>query len=198
MKPQTIVLMGRSGCGKGTQADLLKKYFADQNPERHVVYVETGMRFREFIKGETYTHALSKQTYEKNERQPDFLAVLNWASMFVETMQADNHLIIDGTPRSLPEALALDSAFRFYDRTALVVHLNISRETGEKRLLARGRSDDRNAESNKRRFEWFDKDVVPALEHFKSLSNTGACRFLEVDAEQPLEDVHRAIVSALS
>lgn len=186
--------MGRSGCGKGTQGDLLKKFLNSEDSGRKVLNIETGARFRNFIKGEGYSHKLSREIYERNERQPDFLAVLNWGQMMIDEVGGDEHMILDGVPRSLIEAEVLDTAFDFYGRRAFVVHLNISQETAAKRLLARGRADDLDATKNNKRFEWFDKKVKPAIEYFKSDSRHV---FLEVDAEQPAEEVHAKIIAAL-
>ena len=51
MNPKTFIFFGRSGCGKGTQADLLIKYLKNVDPGNKVIYVETGAKLREFIKG---------------------------------------------------------------------------------------------------------------------------------------------------
>src|SRR3989344_985591 len=51
MSPQTIIFFGRSGSGKGTQARLLEEYLRkNDSSKRGVIYIETGARFRQFIK----------------------------------------------------------------------------------------------------------------------------------------------------
>ena len=47
--PQTFVFIGRSGCGKGTQAKLLIEELKKNDPAHEVMYIETGARIREFI-----------------------------------------------------------------------------------------------------------------------------------------------------
>ena len=60
MKPQTFIFIGRSGCGKGTQAELVQEHLKQIDPKRKVLYIQTGAEFREFIKGNSETQKLSK------------------------------------------------------------------------------------------------------------------------------------------
>ncbi len=196
MVPQTIIFIGRSGCGKGTQAELFKERIVrlDENKSQ-ILYVETGQRFRNFIRGQEYSSQLSKEIYTKDERQPDFLACYMWSSMLIEELHQESmHLVFDGAPRSKPEAELLTTAFNFYDREKpTVIHINVSRVWSEERLLARGRMDDKNLSKIDKRLDWFDKDVLPAIEYFKT---NPYYRFIEVDGEQDIGKVHLDIVHA--
>jgi adenylate kinase len=195
MNPQTFIFIGRSGCGKGTQAKLIMEHLEKNDAnKRPIYYVETGAQFREFIKRDTYSSQLSKEVYARNERQPDFLAVWMWANLFIDNLTGQEHLIIDGAARSLDEAQALSSAFDFYKRKVNIVHLDVSRQWSEDRILARGRKDDTKA-SVATRLDWFDKDVKPAVDYFRSLEAVKGHRFMEVNGEQGLENVHADIVS---
>jgi adenylate kinase family enzyme len=191
----TIIFIGRSGCGKGTQADLFKNRIHKQDEEhRPILYVETGERFRQFIRDKQYSSDLSKAVYESDERQPNFLACWMWASVLIDELAEKMHLIFDGAPRARAEAELLTTAMRFYSRERpTVIHINVSREWSEKRLLARGRSDDLNLEKIDKRLDWFDKDTVPAINYFKS---DPLYRFVEVNGEQSIEKVHSDIVAA--
>lgn len=195
MSPQTFIFIGRSGCGKGTQADLLQKYLKIQDPSREIFYLETGNRFRDFIKGEGLSNKLSFDIAEQGARQPDFLAVWMWAHLFIENLKGDEHIIIDGTPRSINEARVLDSAVRFYKREpAKVIYLNVSRVWAEKRLHDRGRTDDRSLLEVKKRLDWFETDVLPAVNHLREHPEY---QFLDIDGEQPLEEVHQEIIKRI-
>jgi len=194
MEPKIIVLIGRSGCGKGTQAELLQEYFKKKDPARQVLYVETGVQFREFIKGQSYSSRLSNEVYTRNDRQPDFLAIWNWARVFVDKMTGEEHVIIDGTPRSLSEAKVFDTAIKFYNRPATIVFLDISRTEAERRLMNRGRVDDLGLAKIAKRLDWFDSDVMPAIQYFK---NESSSNFLHIKAEKPVEEVFDEIVSAI-
>lgn len=195
MQPQTIILIGHSGCGKGVQGELLKKYFQENDSAKRAVFtLESGVGFREFIKGENYTNKLSKEIYEHSKLQPDFLAIWVWSNEFIKNLTGEEHLMIDGTPRSLAQAMVLNGALEFYGRRANIVHLDISAETSKQRLLERGRSDDVLMEKINRRVAWFDTEVMPAVEYLKSQS---AHNYMKINGEQPIEKVHADILAAL-
>ncbi len=195
MPLHTVIFIGRSGCGKGTQADLFKnRLHKHEEGKRSIVYIETGDHFRKFIRGKSFSSELSKTAYENDERQPNFLACWMWANMIIEELGPDMHLIFDGAPRARPEAELLTTALKFYQRERpVVIHINVSRRWSEERLLARGRSDDRSLAKIDKRLDWFDKDVLPALDYF---AKDPYYRYLEVNGEQGIEAVHRDIIAA--
>jgi adenylate kinase family enzyme len=189
----TVIFIGRSGCGKGTQAELLKEYIRSRDAEKkQILYIETGARFREFVHGKSYTSELSKVVYDKDERQPDFLAAVMWGNMLIDELGPDMHLVFDGAPRSHSEAVLLSTAIEFYERKKpTVIYLNVSHKWSEERLLSRGRSDDRALSKIDKRLDWFEEDTWPAIEYFKT--NT-MYNFLEINGEQTIENVHKEIV----
>jgi len=195
----TYVFIGRSGCGKGTQAKLLidhlkeKGIVTDTNP---IYYQETGSRFREFVTKDSYSSRLEKELMDKSERAPDFLAVWIWASLFIETLTGQEHLILDGSPRALLEAQMLETAFNFYGRkNVVVVYLDVSRAESKKRLILRGRPDDQKLGDIDKRLDWFESDVLPAVEYYR---NNKKYKFLEVDGEQTIEKIHEDLVALLA
>jgi len=191
MKLHTFVFIGRSGCGKGTQAKLLDQVIKDQDPNTPIYHLETGQKFRDFIAEDGYTNELSRAVMKSGKRQPDFLAVWMWSHLFIENLKGNEHIVIDGTPRSIAEAHTLDNAFTFYKREMPhVVHLNVSREWSEKHLLARGRADDMK-DDIKHRLDWYDRDVQPAVDYFRENPNY---HFIEINGEQSIEAVHQELV----
>lgn len=195
MTPQTFIFIGRSGSGKGTQARLLRGHLETLSATRPILSFETGELFRKFIEGGSATQALARNIARRGKRQPDFLAVWMWSGVLVERMTGEEHIIIDGAPRALHEAHMLDSALSFYGRTpAWVIYLNVSRAWAEKRLLEHGRKDDRSEEEIKRRLDWFETDVEPALKHLKE---SAAYRFIAIPGEQSTEEVHEHIKEAV-
>lgn len=189
----TVIFIGRSGCGKGTQAELLKEYIHKRDHEkRQIVYIETGARFREFIRGTGYSSKLSKEIYEKDERQPDFLAAVMWGNMLIDEMGPDMHLVFDGAPRAHSEAVLLSTALKFYKREKpTIIYLKVSHKWAEDRLLSRGRADDRALSKIDKRLAWFEEDTWPAIEYFKTNS---LYNYLEINGEQTIEEVHREIL----
>ena len=181
MKLQTLIFIGRSGCGKGTQVALVQDYIKKQDQKRHIFYIETGERFRQFIKEHSLSSRLAATIYKTGNRQPDFIAVWMWSHLLVEKMTGEEHVIFDGTPRSLQEAQIIDTAMTFYNRQRPhVIYLNISRETSKARMIARRRMDDINEEEIERRLNWFETDVVPAVEYFRRYSKYA---FVELDVQ---------------
>jgi adenylate kinase family enzyme len=108
-------------------------------------------------------------------------------------MTGEEHVIFDGTPRSLHEAQILDTAITFYNRQhPHVIYLNISRETSKARMIARRRMDDINKEEIERRLNWFENDVLPAVEYFRKYSRYN---FIELDGDKPVEVVQHELLS---
>ena len=194
---RTFIFIGRSGCGKGTQARLLIDEVTRRDPyKREVLYLETGARFREFIKGDKYSNKLSSKIAELGGRQPDFLAVWAWSTVLVDEMDNTKHLVVDGMPRSYQEALAFDSAVDFYNLPKpTVIYVNVSKEWSMNRMKERGRADDQSLKMIEKRLEWFDTDVNPAIELFK---HHPGYSFVEVNGEQPIDVVHKDIMSRLN
>ena len=192
---QTVIFIGRSGSGKGVQSGLLQEFLKKEDSETPILYIETGEHFRRHIKDSGYTWDLARRVNETGGRQPDFLAVWVWTHLFVEKMRGGEHLVFDGTPRSLGEAKMLSTALPFYERKdPVVVFLNVSREWAEERLRGRGRPDDTNPEVVNRRLSWYEKDVVPAVEYYRE---NPAYLFLEINGEQTPAAVFDDIVKQL-
>lgn len=192
---KTFIFIGRSGCGKGTQIELLSEKLKEKNPEIGINYVSTGQDLRKFWEEDnSYTHKLSKKIVDNGGLQPEFLVVYLWGQDLVRDMKGNEHLILDGTPRRLNEAEVLDSAIKFYKReNPVIIFMNVSRKWATDRLLGRGRSDDDIEQVNKR-LDWFDEDVVPAIEYFK---NSQTYNFVDINGEQTIEEVHQEIISKI-
>lgn len=201
MQPKTFIFIGRSGCGKGTQAKILREHLEKMDPhKRKVMYLETGARFREFIKIDGYTNKIAAKIAALGARQPDFLAVWNWAHVLIEEMTGNEHLVVDGMPRSYEEALVFDSAISFYKRAQpVVIYIDVSRDWSKKHLLSRSkiekRNDDSSAELIERRLSWFETDVMPALKYFE---HHPGYEFIHVQGEQPIDQVSKDILKQLS
>ena len=196
MIPQTFIFFGRSGCGKGTQAELLIDYLAKKDPNRKTIFIETGRLLRSFADNEKgFTGQKVKKILGEGGLQPEFLPIYLWGGKLIKELSGDEHIVCDGVARRLPEAPVLDSAFHFYDRKSPnVVYLNVSSEWAIKRLLERGRSDDDKKEIENR-MTWFDKNVVPAINYFKDNSYYN---FSEINGEQEIEKVHADIIRAIN
>jgi len=193
MKPETYIFIGRSGCGKGTQAELLKKYLESKGDQ--VFYLESGAKFRDFVLQSGYTAKLSGEAMKRGELQPAFLAIHIWSHLMIEQMDEKKNLMIDGTPRKLDEAKILDEAFKFYGRKGVkIIYVNVSDNWSIARLEGRGRADDKSLAEVKKRLAWFNTDVIPALDFYK---NNPDYEYLDINGEQTIEQVQQEILSKL-
>ncbi len=194
MTPKTFIFIGRSGCGKGTQAALLEDALSKQEHKLPIAHLETGKLFRDFIKGATHTQEVSKGILEAGGLQPEFLTVFLWSQFLVMNMRKDCHLIIDGTPRRRDEAAVLHTAFEFYLRTnPHIIVLNVSREWSESRMMERKRKDD-TVRDIELRLNWFDAEVAPAIEYYR---NNSFYSFHEINGERSVEEIHKEIVKTV-
>lgn len=190
---QAYIFVGRSGCGKGTQAELLIDYLKN-NSQNEVFYLQTGEEFRKFMKEEGYSNDLAREVGSQGKLQPMFLTVMLWAKALIEKLKGGEILVFDGTPRKKDEADILESVFDFYGyKNPKVIYVNVSRQWAEERLLSRGRSDDK-LEKIKTRQDWFDTDVMAVLDYYQ---NNKDYVFLEINGEQTIEEVHQEILSKL-
>lgn len=193
MQPQTFIFIGRSGCGKGTQAKLLIDYLKS-NSSNPVFYLESGEKFREFISSSSYTAKLAREIAQKGGLQPAFLAIHIWSHLMIEQMEAEKHVVIDGSPRKLDEAKILGEALAFYNRKPTVIYMNVSRIWAEDKLVKRGRADDKTKEEIKKRLDWFETDVAPTISYLKE---SPFYNFIEINGEPSIEEVHAQILSKL-
>jgi adenylate kinase family enzyme len=188
--PQTFIFIGRSGSGKGTQAELLIRRFTDRGEP--VFYAETGKQIRQFLATDSYSAQLAKAVSSAGNRQPDFLADYMWTDLLLNQFKGSEHLIFDGTPRSLLQAEILDTAMIFYQRELVyVIALHISHTCATDRLTKRARHDD-DETGIKKRLAWYDQDVAPALDYYRT--NSRYC-LVEIDGDRPIEVVHADILA---
>lgn len=190
----TVIFIGRSGCGKGTQVTELQK-FVKENDNRDTFHLEAGSRFRSFIKEGTYASNISNAIHEQGGLQPEFLSIWAWAGDVARNLKPQQHLFTDGTPRRVVEAKVLDSMFGFFDRKNIqVVYLNVSEEWATERAKERGRSDDIELEDVKARMRWFEREVVPVLDYYRAHREY---TFHDINGEQSIEKVHADVLRSL-
>ena len=179
MRPQTIIVMGPSGAGKGTQVALLREYLEQQDPKREVLNVQVGKPFRDLAEKENVTAELLRGYLNDGLLVPEFLTVWAWGEALVHAYTHEQHVVFDGSPRRIEEARNLHEALEFYSRkNVLVMVLNVSKEWSRKMLAERKRADDINPEDVERRLRWYDTDVVPVINFFKG---NDAYRVIEID-----------------
>lgn len=193
MNPKTVIFTGSQGSGKGTQAALLMNYLEEQHGDVPTKEVETGTFFRELIKGQGFTNDLVRDTLNKGSIQPDFLATLIVGNAFMQ-LDGNEHIVVDGYPRTQIQSWLFDEILRFYKRERPVfINLVIKEEDAIARIKERGRDDD-SEQAIKERFAWYHDKVVPALDYFR---NNEYYSFVDVDGSQPIEVIHSTVVKSI-
>lgn len=186
--------MGPQGCGKGTHAELTEKYLKKTDPARSVLYFSAGKQLRAFVEEKSYTANLNRSIIEKGGLLPTFLSVHVFSEQLMHEMQGNEHLLIDGFPRTEDQVPVLDSALRFYKRESpAIVYINISDEEAISRLIKRGRADD-TEEGIRQRLSWTREHMTPILSWFRS---NPMYRLIEINGNQSIEAVHAEIDKAL-
>ncbi len=196
MHPHNIIFVGPQGSGKGTQIVMLAKLLREQDPERRVVDIQTGRRFRALAaKREGYTEEHIHETLNTGVLQPLFLSVVLWGDAFLHHVDPHCHLLIDGFPRTVNEARVLESAFHFYKRTPItIINLETSEAIVRARMKARAREDDTDA-SIEARLEWYRSETKPVLEYYASRPHT---QVITIDGNKNINAVHEEIVTTIT
>ncbi len=125
-----LILLGAQGSGKGTQAELLAN-------ELHLKPVASGELLREAMAAGTPLGLRAKPYYDRGDLVPDEIVI----GMILESMGqlgGARGIILDGFPRNITQAEALDRALGAEgQRIDAVVYLEVPRELLEDRLLNR-------------------------------------------------------------
>lgn len=196
MKPVTVVFFGRSGSGKGTQADLLLEYLRKNRPETPAIYVETGKKFRDFVGLSTSYMALRiKEVMAQGKFLPTFIPVWMWTQFFVDEIKTGReHMVFDGVCRQPEEGPILDGALQFLGREKpFIVLLDVPEDEVTKRLLKRGRYDDKE-DRIAERLRAYESGAVPSVNHFRKSPHV---QFVTVNGHQSVEDVQKDVLKAL-
>lgn len=185
----TIVVLGRSGSGKGTQA----RRIAARLKKSGVFHLETGKFLRDLMERRNVTTEIARtRLMKRGELFPWWFPIFFWMRAFVEGGHADTHLVGDGTPRRLSEARLIDEMMAWHGRPLpLCVYVDVSRQEARRRLLARGRADDTPA-AIENRLDYFPRDVAPVIRYY---ARHGRC--VRVNGERAPEKVFEEIDRAL-
>jgi adenylate kinase family enzyme len=194
MEKQFIILMGRSGSGKGTQALLLKNAMEAQGFSK-TLHITTGGGFRNFIQSGSYIANLSKEVNNTGGLQPEFLAVWSWANTFINTLEGNESIILDGAPRKPFEASILHSAVSFLGyHKPVVIYLDVAESGARIHIRGRGRDDDKDEVDVTNRMNWFETDVLPTLDVYL---NDPRYRVIHINGNQTIDEVHQEIIEKL-
>lgn len=193
--PHTFIIIGRSGSGKGTQLSFLKKYIEEKFPDKKVQSYNCGNAFREFDSKNNFLSNLVKDSRNKGNYQPDFLATtLLFSQQVFDSINDSDHLFFDGYPRSIGQLEQITNLLKYVGRTnPIFLDIAVSEEEVTKRMLLRKRADD-TEEGIKKRQEEYSRAIVPMLEVIKK--NT-YYTYISVDGMGTPEEVHLQVLEGL-
>ncbi len=125
-----IIMLGAPGAGKGTQADKICDKYG-------IPHISTGDIFRANIKNNTELGQKAKSYMDKGELVPDELVV----DLVVDRIKADdckNGYVLDGFPRTIPQAEALDKALSaINDKVDFAINVEVPDENIINRMSGR-------------------------------------------------------------
>ena len=160
-----IVLFGKPGAGKGTQAEFLKEKY-------NLTHLSTGDIFRYNIKNETELGKLAKTFIDNGDLVPDEVTIKMLQSE-VENNAESAGFLFDGFPRTIAQAQALDA---FLESKEQKITATIALEADDEILVARllergktsGRSDDQDEEKIRNRYQEYNEKTAPLMDFYTS------------------------------
>ena len=185
-----ILVLGPQGCGKGTQAKRISATYG-------IPHISTGEMLREMKELPTDLGRELKEVMDRGDLVNDELMV----RLIEDRLSRGDTLagfILDGFPRTMAQAEALDALLRDLGRNLDVVFdLQVSDhqvliERMVRRAAEEGRSDD-TPEAMKRRLELYDRETAPLIDYYR----TRQANVVGLHADRTIDEVFQEIQHSL-
>jgi adenylate kinase len=184
-----IVLFGKPGAGKGTQAEFLKEKY-------NLTHLSTGDIFRFNIKNETALGQLAKTYMDAGDLVPDSVTI----QMLESEVDQNPHsagFLFDGFPRTIAQAEALDA---FLATKGQNIRATVALEANDEILVARllergktsGRPDDQDEEKIRNRYQEYNEKTAPLMAYY---SNQG--KFYAVDGIGQIQEITQRLSAVI-
>ncbi|EDP73129.1 MULTISPECIES: adenylate kinase [Aquificales] len=204
---RTYIFLGPPGAGKGTQAQRLVE-------EKGFVQISTGDILREAVKNGTELGKKAKEYMDAGKLVPDDIIIGIIKDKLKELEGKD--IILDGFPRTIPQAEALDkmlaevgrqldgvilfdvpdeevikrlSGRRVDPKTGKVYHIIYNPPPPDVEVIQR---DDDKEEVIKKRLEVYHSQTAPLIEYYKKQN-----KLLVIDATKSPDEVYKELLSVL-
>ena len=176
-----IVIFGKPGSGKGTQANFLKEKYS-------LYHISTGDLFRKNISNKTKLGIEAKSFLDNGDLVPDSVTIKMLENEVLSNKQVKGY-IFDGFPRTLAQAESLDT---FLNSINLKINATIALDVDENeliiRLLDRGkttnRSDDQDLEKIKNRFNEYNIKTSILINFYNKQG-----KFYSIDGKGSVDDI---------
>jgi adenylate kinase len=190
-----LILLGPPGCGKGTQSQRLTEKYG-------IVQLSTGDMLRAAVKAETPVGLKARDIMARGELVPDDVVVSIVADR-IEQPDAKNGFILDGFPRTVPQAqaldhmladkgIALDAAIQLkVDED--ILHQRIAKRVADMRARGESVRADDNPEALEKRVHAYRVQTAPLVSYY---SDHGLLR--TVDGMAAIDEVAAAIDQVLA
>ncbi|CAM2790348.1 adenylate kinase [Flavobacterium succinicans] len=184
-----IVLFGKPGAGKGTQAEFLKEKY-------QLVHISTGDVFRFNLKNDTELGKQARVYMDAGDLVPDELTT----KMLID--EVNKHLdakgiLFDGYPRTISQAEALDA---FLPTIGSQVTATVALEADDEVLVARllergktsGRVDDQDEEKIRNRYQEYNEKTAPLMDYYKAQN-----KFHAVDGIGSIQEITERLTQVI-
>ena len=183
-----ILLLGPQGSGKGTQAKRIAEEYG-------LAHIATGDMLRAAIAAETPLGRVVKPIVESGDLVPDELMV-NLIRERLDDEDTRDGFILDGFPRTMAQAEALDSMLNEIGRDLdIVFELQINDDVAVdrlgKRAVEEGRTDD-TPDAIARRLSEYHEKTEPLVGYYRLRGN-----LVGIHGNKPIDDVFSEIQEAL-
>jgi len=184
-----LILFGKPGSGKGTQAEFVKRKY-------DLVHISTGDLFRNNISNNTDLGLLAKSYMDKGDLVPDEVTIKMLEEEVNKHLNA-NGFIFDGFPRTTIQAEILD---QFLSTLKLSISMTIALEVDENLLIDRlinrgkdsGRADDQDRSKIQNRFEEYNNKTYPLINYYKNQN-----KFFEVNGVGDINEISARIFNTI-
>ncbi len=178
-----IVLFGKPGAGKGTQAEFLKGKY-------NLTHISTGDVFRFNLKNDTELGKQARVFMDAGDLVPDELTT----KMLIDEVNKHpdtNGILFDGYPRTISQAEALDAFLETIgSKVAATIALEADDEILIQRLLERGKTsgriDDQDEDKIRNRYQEYNEKTAPLMQYyndqgkFHAVNGTGSIQEITV------------------
>jgi adenylate kinase len=183
-----ILLLGPQGAGKGTQGRMIAAEYG-------VPHIATGDMLREAMAEDSELGRQVRPIYDAGRLVPDDLMI----ALIRERLGADEAqkgFVLDGFPRTMPQAEALEEMLRAIGRELDVVfEFQLADQVGRERMLKRAAEEGRVDDTPKvieRRLRLYHEETEPLIEYYRTRGN-----LVGIHADRPIEAVFAEIQEAL-